>query len=190
MYSTLVRGLATGLVLVVMASTAAAAAPLEKEHFQDVWSEVEEGFCDRLDVRIDGDVRGSILVVPRGRERLPYFTSAIHGTIVWTNLANGLTVTNRFAVREMDLEIVDNGDGTLTLTVLATGADQYRGPDGRLAFTNPGQIRYQLLIDHGGTPTDPSDDEFLEDLGLVKGSTGRNDTEGRDFCDDVVALIG
>jgi hypothetical protein len=31
-----------------------------------------------------------------------------------------------------------------------------------------------------------SDDEFLEFLGIVKDSTGRNDLEGRNFCDDLV----
>jgi hypothetical protein len=52
-------------------------------------------------------------------------------------------------------------------------------------FRNPGQVRFELLVDHGGTPSDPSDDEFLEFLGVVKGSTGRNDLEGRNFCDDL-----
>ena len=44
---------------------------------------------------------------------------------------------------------------------------------------------FELLIDHGGTPQDPSDDEFLADLGLVFGSTGRND----DFCGAVVPAL-
>jgi hypothetical protein len=52
------------------------------------------------------------------------------------------------------------------------------GPDGKAIARNPGQLRFELLIDNGGTPTDPSDDEFLEFLGFVKGSTGRTD----DFC--------
>src|ERR687892_402717 len=39
-------------------------------------------------------------------------------------------------------------------------------------------------------PTDFSDDEFIADLGLVKGSTGRNDTQGRDFCEDIHTFIG
>jgi hypothetical protein len=37
----------------------------------------------------------------------------------------------------------------------------------------------------GGTPTDPSDDEFLEFLGVVKESTGRSD----DFCEAAVPLL-
>jgi len=41
-----------------------------------------------------------------------------------------------------------------------------------------------VLVDHNGTPSDPSDDVFLEDLGVIKPSTGTNGTEGRDFCED------
>jgi hypothetical protein len=51
---------------------------------------------------------------------------------------------------------------------------------------NPGQIRFEVLIDHGGTPTDPLDDEFVADLGVVKGSTGRSD----DFCAAPVTALG
>jgi hypothetical protein len=43
-----------------------------------------------------------------------------------------------------------------------------------------------MLLDDGGTPSDPFDDEVIDDLGLVKGSTGRND----DFCAAIVAAIG
>lgn len=70
--------------------------------------------------------------------------------------------------------------------MLATGNEKWYGPDGKVLFRNPGQVRFEILIDHGGTPGDPSDDEFLEFLGIVKDSTGRNDLEGRDFCDDLV----
>ena len=50
---------------------------------------------------------------------------------------------------------------------------------------NPGQIRFDILVDHGGTPTDPSDDEGLEFLGEVKGSTGRTD----DYCAAALPIL-
>ncbi len=43
----------------------------------------------------------------------------------------------------------------------------------------------KTLVDNGGTPSDPSDDEFLKFLGVVKESTGRTD----DFCAAVVPAI-
>jgi hypothetical protein len=59
------------------------------------------------------------------------------------------------------------------------------GPDGEAIARNPGQLRFELLIDENGTP-DPSDDEVTR-LGNVKGSTGRSD----DYCAAAVpALTG
>jgi hypothetical protein len=37
----------------------------------------------------------------------------------------------------------------------------------------------------GGTPSDPFDDEFLADLGVVKGSTGRSE----DLCEAAVPAL-
>jgi hypothetical protein len=59
------------------------------------------------------------------------------------------------------------------------------GEDGKAIARNPGQVRFQFLVDHAGTPADPSDDVFLADLGLVKGSTGRSD----DFCAAAVPAL-
>jgi hypothetical protein len=41
-----------------------------------------------------------------------------------------------------------------------------------------------LLVDHGGTPNDPSDDTEIS-FEQVKGSTGRTD----DFCEVVVPAL-
>ena len=45
--------------------------------------------------------------------------------------------------------------------------------------------RPHRAVDNGGTPTDPSDDEFIKDLGVVKESTGRTD----DFCVALVSVL-
>ena len=49
---------------------------------------------------------------------------------------------------------------------------------------NPGQFRFELLVDHGGTPTDPEDDVELE-FQVLKESTGRSD----DFCEVALAVL-
>ena len=84
-----------------------------------------------------------------------------------------------------DLKVTDNGDGTLTILVLGTGNFTLYGQDGKAIARNPGQVRFEVLIDNAGTPDDPFDDEFIADLGLVKGSTGRND----DFCEAAVPAL-
>ena len=56
-----------------------------------------------------------------------------------------------------DLSIVDNGDGTLTLTGLNTGSLWAYGPDGQLLGRQNGLTRETFLVDTLGTP-DPDDD--------------------------------
>ncbi|MBA3718709.1 MAG: hypothetical protein H0W95_00215 [Nocardioidaceae bacterium] len=77
-------------------------------------------------------------------------------------------------------------DGTSTILVLATGNSLLYGSTGKAVARNPGQVRFEILVDNGGTPQDPFDDEFLEFLGVVKESTGRSD----DYCAATVEAIG
>jgi hypothetical protein len=186
----LLAAVVTAVLTIGLTTSAALARPLEKVHFHDVTSEVIEDFCGDLTVRIDEDVRGAFLLNAHGRDGLAYASEGVHGTQVITNLANDKTFTETFSVLTKDLKVTDNGDGTLTILVLATGSSKVYGPDGKLLFNDPGQIRFEILINHGETPADPSDDEFLEFLGPVKGSTGRNDLQGRDFCADIHEFIG
>ncbi|MEJ7583220.1 MAG: hypothetical protein WKF43_03860, partial [Acidimicrobiales bacterium] len=65
-----------------------------------------------------------------------------------------------------------------------TGNTVLYGADGKALARNPGQSRFEFLIDQGGTPNDPSDDEVIGSA-LVKGSTGRND----DICAAAVEAL-
>ena len=165
----------------------AQARPLEKGTFHGEFNDVTAGFCgaEGLTVQSDFVVDGRFLVNARGRDGLPYYMENVQFTRVDTNLANGKFVTSRSTVTEKDLKVIDNGDGTLTILVLATGNAVLYGMDGKALARNPGQVRYELLVDHNGTPTDPADDELLEFLGFVKESTGRSD----DFCAAAVAAL-
>jgi hypothetical protein len=182
----------TGLTAaaLVLSSLPATAAPLERGQFHDVSSEVVEQFCGDLTVQIDVDLRGSFLVKTQGSDGLVYFMESIHGTVSFTNLATDKSFTNVLNFVQKDLKVTDNGDGTLTIMGMTTGSIKNYGPDGKLLFNDPGQVRFEFLVDHSGTPTDPSDDVELADLGVVFGPTGRNDTEGRDFCEDFHLITG
>jgi hypothetical protein len=186
--------LVLGLVGVLMSSMAvsAQAKPLERERIHEVGSEVFEDFCDieGLTVLEQFERHINIIFNQRGEDKLAYFTGTIHGWTSFTNVANDKTLTLVDNFVDKDQKVTDNGDGTLTILVLAAGSSKVYGPDGKLLFNDPGQTRFEVLIDHNGTPSDPSDDEFLEFLGVVKGSTGRNDLEGRDFCEDIQTFIG
>ena len=183
------RGSAVLVTLLVLfglsAAVAAAAGPLLKERFHDEGTFVDEDFCG-AGFTVDGTfvTDGSVLVVPHGPDGLQYFLEHLKVTVVYTNRANGKTVTFEVTRVNKDLRVTDNGDGTLTILALATGNDVFYGPDGNVIGRNPGQVRVEILVDHGGTPTDPFDDEFLAQE-LVKGSTGRSD----DFCEAAVPAL-
>jgi hypothetical protein len=148
---------------------------------------VLEDFCEvpGLTVELEFVLDVRVHAVPHGNDRLDYFVQHARRTEVYTNLANGRSVTALGIVTEKDMRVTDNGDGTLTILILATGNGVLYGEDGKAIARNPGQSRFEVLVDNGGTPTDPSDDEFLADLGLVKGSTGRSD----DFCEAAVPAL-
>jgi hypothetical protein len=183
------RGSAVLVTLLVLSglstAVAAAAGPLLKERFHDEGTFVDEDFCG-AGLTVDGTfvVDGSVLAVPHGPDGLQYFLEHLSVTVVYTNRANSKTVTLDVTRVNKDLRVTDNGDGTLTILVLRTGNDVFYGPDGNVIGRDPGQIRLEILVDHSGTPTDPSDDVFLAEE-LVKGSTGRSD----DFCEAAVPAL-
>jgi hypothetical protein len=165
----------------------AEAKPILKERFRSEGGFVLKNFCgvSGLTIAQEFVAEVTVLAVPHGPDGQAYFVEHAAETNVYTNVANGQAVTQVSRGVQHDLDVRDNGDGTLTILVLATGNDVLYGPDGKAIARNPGQIRFEVLVDHSGTPTDPFDDEFLADR-LVKGSTGRSD----DYCAATVAAIG
>jgi hypothetical protein len=182
-----------GLAVAVSMSTAslAAAQPIAQEHFHDSGSEVIEEFCGDLTVRHDFEVDVYFSGKPHGPDGLIYFADRARGTDAWTNLANDKTFTVTFAGQQKDQQVTDNGDGTLTIQVLVAGRALAYGPDGtRFLFLDAGMSRFQFMVDHGGTPTDPDDDQEIEGSFELLQEAGRADTAGRDFCEDIHDIIG
>jgi Ca2+-binding RTX toxin-like protein len=176
--------LAISATAAVMLAATAAAGVAFHDRFHDEGSFVISDFCGvtgmNVELAFDADV--SIQAVPHGADGLIHFIEHVKETDVFTNLANGNSVTSVLKDVGKDLRVTDNGDGTLTILVIGTGNDVLYDEDGNVLARNPGQTRFEILVDNGGTPTDPSDDEFLEFLGVVKDSTGRND----DFCEAAI----
>ena len=180
--------LITGLAIAgsVLASTPASAQPIDKGHFHDVsTSDVYD--CNGTPAQDSVDVSGNFVFNQRGSSPFPYYRESVHGTVVTTNLQNGGTFTNVFTANSRDHTIVDNGDGTITITEFASGGSRFYDTNGKLVLRDPGQFRFAFDIDYNGTPGDPSDDvEIPDSFRVVRDSTGRNDTAGRDFCADLV----
>jgi hypothetical protein len=179
--------LAAGLAIAgtVLASTPATAQPIEKGHFHDVFTgEVYD--CDGTLAQDSGDVSGNFLFNKRG-PGLAYFRDSVHGTVVTTNLDNGGTYTNIFTANSKDQTIVVNDDGTITITVFASGGSRFYDTDGNFVLKDPGEVRFAFDVDYNGTLTDPSDDvEIPDSFRFVRSSTGNSDFSDRDFCADLV----
>ena len=178
--------LITGLAVAsLVASTPAIARPIDKGHFHDVFTDVYD--CDGTPAQDSGDVSGNFVFNQRGSSTFPYYRESVHGTIVTTNLDTGGTFTNVFSVNSRDHTIVDNGDGTITITVFASGGSRFYDTNGKLVLKDPGQTRFAVDIDYNGTPGDPSDDvEVPDSFRIVRASTGNSDFSDRDFCADLV----
>jgi hypothetical protein len=180
----LIAGLAiTGSVL---ATTPATAKPIDKGHFHDVFtSDVYD--CDGTPAQDAVDVHVNFTFNQRGSSPFPYYRESVHGTAVTTNLDNNGTFTNVFTNNSRDHTIVDNGDGTITITVYASGTSRFYDTNGEFVLKDPGQIRFAFDIDYNGTPGDPNDDvEVPDSFRIVRPSTGNSDLSQRDFCADLV----
>jgi hypothetical protein len=181
-------GVVIGSALALVGPVAPASAkPVERGEFHDVVSVELEDFCDEpgFTVQLEAVFDGTFTVQSKGPDGLLYFAQHLSFSQTITNPANGLSVLDTARILDKDLSVTDNGDGTLTVVILATGNATTYGPSGKAIARDPGQVRVELVVDHGGTPTDPSDDVVLSET-QIKGSTGRSD----DFCAAVVGAIG
>jgi hypothetical protein len=180
--------LIAGLVIAgtVLSSTTATARPIDKGHFHDVFtSDVYN--CDGTPAQDSVDVSVNFVFNQRGSSPFPYYRESVHGSVVTTNLDNGGTYTNVFTANSRDHTIVDNGDGTITITTFASGTSRFYDTNGNFVLKDPGQLRFAFDIDYNGTPGDPSDDiEVPDSFRIVRGSTGNSDLSDRDFCADLV----
>lgn len=172
-------------------STSANAAALDKGHERFVGtSDVFD--CDgdgpgTVYARDDFDFRVNYLRNVRGPSAIPLYQENVRGTIVTTNVATGGTFRTEFAGMSKDQSIVDNGDGTVTITVYAAGGERRYDQYGRLVLKDPGTIRFAFDIDYNSTPGNVDDDTEVEgSFRIVRESTGLNETAGRDFCEDLV----
>jgi hypothetical protein len=179
--------LATALLAALVLAVSAQAEPghvfKETVHLED-FNEID-GFCgtDML-VRSHFVADLELKTMPRGRDGLIYFTNHFSITEAFTNVANSKTVVSTVKAIEKDLRVRDNGDGTLTILILSTGNAVIYNSDGKAIGRNPGQVRFELVVDHGGTPSDPADDTEIS-FELVKESTGRSD----DVCEVAVSAL-
>lgn len=190
--SSLICGAAVGIMLGVGVSTPAFAGPVQiipwEGSFTVVHEVGEEGWCP-ADV-VDFAVTES--AVASGKDRITTQKDGlirIAGTyqVVRTYSANEKSLVAETHGNYRDTAVVDNGDGTLTISFKDATATEIR-LDGAFLFHDTGLVDGTVLVDDNGTPT-PDDDEVLGPVGETA-LHGRFDTGDRDFCEDIATFLG
>jgi hypothetical protein len=168
--------LATGLV--IAGAAPAGASVVERYSFDYSESGTSTDFCGAgLQPTFTYDETGTGSVKMRGQDGPLWFHDKLSVTRTFTY--NGLTVTDiqpNTVIK--DLKIVDNGDGTWSITVLYAGGGRLVGDDGKLLAKGDGQIRMLILLDV------ETDTVISEEL--IFGSTGTND----DYCTAILDYWG
>ena len=175
--SPLVTALLLGGLAVAGTAAPANAEVIERYSLDFSTSGVVDDFCGSgLQPTFTYDQTGSGSAKTRGSDLLWFHEET---RVVQTFTYNGMTVTDiQPNTLAKDLKIVDNGDGTVSITVLLTGENRLIGSDGKLLAKGDGQIRRLLTFD---TATG----ELISEE-LIFGSTGTND----DFCEAILAHWG
>lgn len=164
--------------LVIAGAAPAGAEVVERYSLDFSTSGVSDDFCGSgLQPSFTYDQTGSGSVKLRGKDGPQWFHEKL--AVVRTFTYDGMTVTDiQSNTVVKDQKIVDNGDGTLSITVLYAGGGRLVGSDGKLLAKNDGQIRVLLTVDIA------LDEVISEEV--IFGSTGTND----DFCEAILAHWG
>ena len=181
------------VLVVAVAATCAGTAvvqakPYEQVRFNEQGSDLVDDFCGDLNVRIDFHDQGVVVGRETGKSRLLRYTQSHHGGSTITNLATGRAFSFTWNYLNQDVQVTDNGDGTITILAQIPGPERIYGPDGQLLNTNGGTFRLQTVLDDGGTPNDLSDDTVLSEE--VVSSNGGQPQGEFNFCESFRTLTG
>ncbi len=166
----------------VAGAASATAGNWETVHVE--FSFVEEDGCGVPGLTLEHAfvLDGRERVTAHGPDQLPFYTGLFKNSRTATNAATGESVTEVSNVGIQDLKVTVNGR-TLTSISLRAERDVYIH-DGHVIARGAGLLHIKSVWDHGGTPTDPSDDEFVEEV-VIK-EVGNIP----DFCRTIIPAIG
>jgi len=172
------------VAMLIFPSGAPAEQPL---FFTNEWDfeETFTDFCGVTGLTVEANFTGHENVQIRSnpnKGEFPFFSVHVQFFDTWTG-PNGKVVTVEANRRARDIEIVDNGDGTITIHEKVTGAAvTITGPDGERSIDR-GLAIFAFTVDYNGTPGDPEDDIFVSDDGIVKMAGPHPDLEDEGaFC--------
>lgn len=185
------RGIRTGLVACAMVASLLASGPahgtVDETGTEPIeFTEVVNKFCgvNGLRVLVEGTGTVTYRLDSRGADGDVFYAERVTIDTVFTNVRTGAFVTSHENSTFRDLQITENADGTYTIVYFGTGNAVVYDSSGTAIGRNPGQMRWEVVVDLNGTPEDISDDDLISE-DVILGSTGRND----DFCEAVVPAL-
>ncbi len=125
------------------------------------------------------------------KDGFPLFTDIVNGTTTYT-AADGTSVTVKFSGPTKDRSVVDNGDGTITVTTQTTGlASEIVLANGTVLARDVGLLQQFSIIDYNGTPGNPDDDTLISRTSIDQaGAHPIYYSSGRECAYLVPALFG
>jgi hypothetical protein len=184
---------ACGALLLAMTAAAVpgSAQAVDREHYTNAGTGPLPDFCGSgVTMHYDFTEWGSFLAHPFGRDGLWYGQVATHLTNTITNPVNHKSIKHVLDALNKDATVTDNGDGTLTIRTKWVGGDRWYDASGHPVILDSGGQWSDLLIDDGGTPTDPSDDEFISSSPNLKETGQELNLTDANFCAEILAVIG
>jgi hypothetical protein len=160
--------------------TPALGAPPTIEHFRDVGTDVDPDYCGTgQTVDIAFDIRGTDWTSADGE----LFRSTAHGAVVFTNPANGRSVTNSFAGQLTDIITSGDPEGVHTDLITQKGLpEKLKLPHGRVLLRDAGIIAFAITFDG---------DEFIsQEIVLIKGPHPEADSDFELFCEITTEALG
>lgn len=180
------RAALIGMPALIAAALVAVPAPAQArdgEHYTVEF--VNADFCGLLSVRVVED--GDLHWIGRPADGdAQSFTVWSQGTVTVTSLTNGRVVSMAWHKADRDVRVSDNGDGTRTLSAMNSRLETWVGPDGEV-LKNRGVHFWELVVSDGGTPGDPFDDFWVEELGFRE--VGNWDLSSN-LCEQMIAWLG
>lgn len=171
----------SAVLLGLSAGPAFAGGLVEMDHFddlnEDTWDANDPEFCDGLvpfAVHWEEHAVGTFRLVERKGQEYGSVNGSFVGT--YTNLETDLGYHYSQRLSSGDQEIIPAGDGDLTITFTDRFNVFWTDDLGRADFHDAGANTVTIVVDENGDFV-----SFVDNR-----ARGRSDTEGRDFCDDLI----
>lgn len=160
---------------------AGAAGGWETQHGE--WGQTTQDTCDVAGLTVEDVGSGDAKSRTTLRGGLPYTQGHALDTDVYTNLANGRSVTFVDKRNDKEYKVTDNGDGTLTVIYKAASNKTVYDDQGNVIAHAAGSITVEAVWDYAGTIADRDDDTPISFTVL------RTSGSGLDFCEVLVPAI-